>query len=79
MNSAVALREKPVKDKNKKDKSLGEPKFDQVIINYDTHNLSKERKNWETMCIEDQRELLARGAVRFFKEEEEVPFYKALL
>jgi hypothetical protein len=79
MNSAVALRATPVKNKKSKDKKLGEPKFDQVIINYDTHNLSKERKNWETMCIEDQRELLARGAVRFFKEEEEVPFYKALL
>jgi len=80
MNVATAT------DFEKKSKSTGTKllapktqKFDQVIIDYDTHNLSKDKDNWETMCIEDQRELLARGAVRFFKNEEEIPFHRALL
>lgn len=79
MNVALATALKAAKPRVGNKAGSDEIKFDQVIINYETHNLSKDRINWESMCIEDQRELLARGAVRFFKNDEEVPFYRALL
>lgn len=84
MNAGIASAKKKAvtskgKGKGKGSNEIVESKFDQVIIDYETHNLSKDRINWERMCVEDQRELLARGAVRFFKDEEEVPFYRALL
>jgi len=58
--------------------TLQELKFDRVVID-DGELKGLDRDGWEILDVEIQRELLAVGKVRFFRDDSEVPFYRALL
>jgi hypothetical protein len=60
--------------------SLKGAKYNRVLIeSKPEQDRELNHSSWNELQVEEQRELLAQGRVRFFNNENEIPFHLALL